>query len=318
MYFKKKNYFLNLCLFFMMFGVYLGLNSTSWIMMWLSMEITMMFFVPYLMLNKSMMESFSCLKYFIFQCLGSIFFILGSFDFFILNSFGLMLKLGLFPNHFWMLSVSKSLNWYNFFLIMTVQKILPLMFLFISLKFILKIFMFLFFINSFIGNLGSMNQMDLRMLMVFSSMNHISWMILSSIFNMIYFYIYFFFYSLLMVFLYLLFNKSNIFYMYQIFYMKSLMMKYNHFIIFMMFFSFMGFPPLLGFFMKMMSLISMSMIFYFFIIFFMIIHNLIISFSYMRLMIFFFMNVSRSLKMTKFNMKKYFNLMNISMYMFLI
>nr|QTF76074.1 NADH dehydrogenase subunit 2 [Gynaikothrips uzeli] len=170
MFFKKKNYFLNLCLFMMMLGVCMGMNSNAWLMMWLSMEITLMFFLPLLMLNKSMSESFSCLKYFIFQCLGSIFFILGSFDLFFFNTFGLILKLGVFPNHFWMLSVSKGLNWFNFFLFMSVQKILPLLFICFSLKFIFFNFIILLFFNSLVGNLGSINQM-----MFSSILNYLNW-----------------------------------------------------------------------------------------------------------------------------------------------
>nr|YP_010959085.1 NADH dehydrogenase subunit 2 [Pseudophilothrips ichini]WND64428.1 NADH dehydrogenase subunit 2 [Pseudophilothrips ichini] len=317
MFLKKKKYFLNLSFFLMLLGVLMGLNSVSWLMMWLSMEITLMFFIPQMMLKKSMIESFSCLKYFIFQCLGSIFFILGSLNFFIFNIFGLFLKLGLFPSHFWMLSVSKSLNWVNFMFLMTIQKILPLMFLIFNMKITMFFFFILIFFNSLVGNLGSLNQMDLRLLMTFSSMNHMTWMIISTMFNMYFFYMYFMFYFVLMYFMFLFFNKMKIFFLFQIFYLKNFKLKFNYLFVFMLFFSFMGFPPFMGFLLKLISMMSLSNFYFFLFMFFMLMQNLFISFSYIRVMIYLFLNISRSMKMNKFNLKKYFNLIYFIVFLML-
>nr|YP_010471450.1 NADH dehydrogenase subunit 2 [Acaciothrips ebneri]UVG40781.1 NADH dehydrogenase subunit 2 [Acaciothrips ebneri] len=317
MFFKKKKYFLNLSFLMMLLGILLGLNSVSWLMMWLSMEITLMFFIPQMMLKKSVIESFSCLKYFIFQCLGSTFFILGGLNLSILMTFGLFMKLGMFPNHFWVLSISKSLNWMNFLLFMTVQKILPLMFLIFSLKFMLSFFI-LIFLNSLIGNLSSMNQTDLRLLMSFSSMNHMSWMIISTMFNMYFFYIYMTLYILLMILLFIFFEKMKIFYLFQLFYLKNFKMKYNYLMMFTIFFSFMGFPPFLGFLIKLISITSLCNFFFLLLLFFLMMQNLFISFSYIRTLIFMFLNVSRSTKWNKYNLKGYFNLFYFIFFMMLI
>nr|YP_009157860.1 NADH dehydrogenase subunit 2 [Haplothrips aculeatus]AKE35840.1 NADH dehydrogenase subunit 2 [Haplothrips aculeatus] len=306
MFLLKKNYFLYLSNFFMILGVLLGLNSMNWLMMWVSMEITLMFFIPSLILNKSMLESFSSLKYFIFQCLGSIFFILGSMDFFYFNTFGLLLKLSIFPNHFWMFMVCKGLNWKNFFFIMTVQKTLPLFFIIISFNYTLMTFVFLLFLNSFLGNLGSLNQMDIRFLMIFSSMSHMTWMIMSSMLNMFYFIYYFFLYISLNFYLFKIFNKINIYYLYQVFLMKNYNLNIFILLMFIVFFSFMGFPPLMGFFMKLITLLSLFLVFINLFMFLLLMQNLIITYSYMRMVIFFFFNLTRTSKFNKFYFNKYF------------
>ena len=276
--------------------------------MWISIEITLMFFIPCIILNKRILESYSSLKYFIFQCLGSIFFILGCIDFFFLNTFGLFLKLGLFPNHFWIFIVSKRLSWKNFFFIITIQKILPLIFLILSLRYTLKIFILIIYLNSIIGNLGRLNQIDLRFLLVFSSINHMTWIILSRIFNIFYFYFYFFSYVILNVYLYLVFNFNNSYFLYQIFLKKNNNFKIFTFFFFFIFFSFLGFPPLLGFFIKIISLFSFLIIFFLFFLFFLLIQNLIISYSYIRVIIFLYINLSRSIKFNKvLKLKSYFS-----------
>lgn len=303
MFFIKNNYFLYICNFFIIYGIFIGFNRIRWLIIWVRIEITLIFFIPCLILNKRILERFSSLKYFIFQCLGSIFFILGSIDFFYLNTFGLFLKLGLFPNHFWIFIVSKRLSWKNFFFIITVQKFLPLIFLVISLDYMLLIFIVLIFINSFVGNLGRLNQMDLRFLIVFSSINHISWIIISSILNLFYFLYYFIFYIILNIYLFQTLKVNNILFFYQIFLKKNY--NFNIFLIltFLMFFSFLGFPPLVGFFIKLISIFSFLIIFLSLILFFLLIQNLIISYSYIRVIIFFYINLSRSIKLNKFYLK---------------
>lgn len=283
----------------------MGLNSIRWLIIWIRIEITLIFFIPCLLTNDRIVERFSSLKYFIFQCLGSIFFILGSLDFFFFNTFGLFLKLGIFPNHFWIFIVSKRLKWKNFFFLLTIQKILPLIFLVLTLDLIIFIYIFLIFINSIVGNIGRLNQIDLRFLIVFSSINHISWIILSRKFNIFYFYFYFLSYIILSIYIYIIFLNINIYYLHQIFLKKNFNINLNLFIISLIFFSFLGFPPLLGFFIKLITIFSLIIIYIFIFIFFLLIQNLIISFSYLRVIIYIYINLSRSIKINKFFIKKY-------------
>nr|YP_010181257.1 NADH dehydrogenase subunit 2 [Bactrothrips quadrituberculatus]QVD42814.1 NADH dehydrogenase subunit 2 [Bactrothrips quadrituberculatus] len=296
MFIFQSNYFLILCKYMMILGILFGLNSYSWFSMWMSMEIMLMSFIPCLIMKKSVSESYSTLKYFIFQCLGSSFFILGMMEFFLFEFMilGLFIKLGFFPNHFWVISISKHMNWFNFFLLMTIQKILPLWFL---VNFFYKK-MFFFFIlillNSIVGNLGSLNQMDLRVLLVFSSMNHMTWMLFTSLMNMLYFYFYLISYILMMMLLCFFFFNNNIFYLYQLFYLADLMLKYKVSFLSLIFLSFLGFPPLLGFFLKFVSIMSFNYIFLSIWIFIMLMMNLFLSFSYLRVFLFLYMKFFRS------------------------
>nr|WIL06635.1 NADH dehydrogenase subunit 2 [Megathrips lativentris] len=297
MFLFKDNFFLNMCQYMLIMFMLVGVNTITWLAMWMAMETMLISFIPLLIKGKFICDSYSALKYFIFQCLGSTFFILGCLDFFFFEFLilGLLMKLGFFPHHFWVIAICKHLNWSNFFLLLSIQKILPMYFLVSFFHQFMSSFFFLLFLNSFVGNLGSFNQMDLRLLLVFSSMNHMTWMLMISLMNMIYFYIYLISYILMMMLLCYYFIYSNIFYLYQLFYMTEMMIKFKTMLLSFLLFSFLGFPPFLGFFLKFMSILSFNYIYLSFWVFTLLMMNLFLSFSYLRVFFYLFTNFFRSI-----------------------
>lgn len=155
------------------------------------------------------------------------------------------------PFHFWFPNVIEGLNWINNFILITWQKIAPI----ILLSFCLNLFLFNLTIifSIFIGALGGLNQTSLRKLMAFSSINHLGWLLCNILNNENIWKIYFFFYSFLSFTLIFLFNRFKIFNINQIFFIK-LKNKIQKLIINIPLLSLGGLPPFLGFFPKWLTI----------------------------------------------------------------
>nr|YP_010304991.1 NADH dehydrogenase subunit 2 [Semidalis macleodi]ULR86822.1 NADH dehydrogenase subunit 2 [Semidalis macleodi] len=247
----------------MMFGTFLVLCSNSWFSIWMGLEINLMAFIPLINKKFNLLSTESSMKYFLVQALASsillmsiILLILFNFKLnnLIMNS-ALLMKMGAAPFHFWIPSVSEGLDWMNLLLLLTWQKIAPFVVLFnnMNYEFLLVIIM----ITSIVGAVGGLNQTSLRKLMTYSSINHLSWMLLSILYNKNIWIIYFFIYSLISLITFL------VFYYLKAFYINQLMFNINNFLfkflIFCNFLSLGGLPPFLGFLPKWMILESLSL-----------------------------------------------------------
>lgn len=83
----------------------------------------------------SVYDSFSASFYFLVQACGSFLVLIPGlllsmglcYTFFsdAIISFGLAVKLGLFPVHFWVVSVARCLSWWKIAIVLVVQKIAP-------------------------------------------------------------------------------------------------------------------------------------------------------------------------------------------------
>nr|YP_010891527.1 NADH dehydrogenase subunit 2 [Desbruyeresia armata]WJK73063.1 NADH dehydrogenase subunit 2 [Desbruyeresia armata] len=189
--------------FFMaVFGTVFSVSSCHWLGIWGGLEINLIGFVPLLVYQKSMSESESAVKYFVMQALGSSLLMFGSLSAYSMSfswdslsslslfsylslmviTSGLVMKMGVFPFHFWFPGVMAGLPWLTCLLLATWQKVAPL-FLVASL-FELNV-MFWFFIvlaligsgSSLIGGLGGMNQTQIRALLAYSSIGHLGWIV---------------------------------------------------------------------------------------------------------------------------------------------
>ena len=116
-------------------------SSHSWLFLWLRMEINSLSFIPIMIEERRKNK----LKYFLIQSVASVIFsasILNqSFSFLI--PFALLIKIGAAPFHIRLVSIYKSKSWKLLSLLITFQKIGPL----------------------------------LRLVMMFSSVRHLSWLI---------------------------------------------------------------------------------------------------------------------------------------------
>nr|AEW48059.1 NADH dehydrogenase subunit 2 [Stegana hylecoeta]QBF01253.1 NADH dehydrogenase subunit 2 [Stegana hylecoeta] len=244
----------------MMIGSLITVTSNSWLSAWMGLEINLLSFIPLMSDNNNLMSTESSLKYFLTQALASTVLLFSILMMMIKNNINyeiihmsyistiimssLLLKSGAAPFHFWFPNIMEGLSWNNCLLLMTWQKIAPLMMIsYMNIQFML---FFSIILSAIIGSLGGLNQSSLRKLMAFSSINHLSWMLMALNFNELIWLIYFLIYSFLSFTLIFLFNNFKIYYFNQMF---SLLFysKIMKFTLFMNFLSLGGLPPFLGF-----------------------------------------------------------------------
>jgi NADH-ubiquinone oxidoreductase chain 2 len=233
-------------------------------------------FIPLIINTNNLISSEASLKYFLTQALASsiflfaviLIFILRNWDNYITSiyrnliiSSALFLKSGAAPFHFWFPGVIEGLTWNNRLILITWQKIAPLILLSYCLNFS---FLFIIIISSvLIGALGGLNQTSLRKLMAFSSIGHLGW-IIAGIFNNENLWItYFILYSFLSFTIVFLFNNFKLYHINQIFviFNNNTVIK---FILFLSLLSLGGLPPFLGFLPKWLiieSLVNINLLF---------------------------------------------------------
>ena len=184
------------------------------------------------------------------------------------------------PFHFWFPRVIEGLNWNRNIIIITWQKIAPLIALSYCLR--IKILIFIIILSVIFGRLGGLNQRSLRKLIAFSSINHLGWILAGLIFNETLWISYFLFYVFLNLRITYIFNTFKLFNINQTF----KVINFNLFIKFSLFtilLSLGGLPPFLGFFPKWIiieMIISKEIFFTLIIILFL---TLITLFFYLRI-----------------------------------
>nr|AID22233.1 NADH dehydrogenase subunit 2 [Pseudostegana amoena]AID22234.1 NADH dehydrogenase subunit 2 [Pseudostegana amoena] len=281
----------------MMTGTMITVTSNSWLSAWMGLEINLLSFIP-LMSDSSNsnnpMSTESSLKYFLTQALASTVLLFSIVLMMLKNIIielnysyismmtlsSLLMKSGAAPFHFWFPNMMEGMTWANSLILLTWQKIAPLILIsHINLNFLLKTSVIL---SVIIGALGGMNQTSLRKLMAFSSINHLGWMLSSLNISEMSWMIYFLFYSFLSITIIFMFNIFKMFHFNQMFSMffNSKMMK---FFLFTNFLSLGGLPPFLGFLPKWLVIQQLSMNNNFFLLFIMILSSLITLFFYLRI-----------------------------------
>nr|QOV03292.1 NADH dehydrogenase subunit 2 [Hydrotaea armipes] len=276
----------------LMVGTLISISANSWLSAWMGLEINLLSFIP-LMSDNKLMSTEASLKYFLTQALASSVFLFAVILFLLnltkvnLNYFmemiifsSLLLKSGSAPFHFWFPNVMEGLSWSNSLILMTWQKIAPLMLIsYIILKPLIIISIIL---SSMIGALGGLNQTSLRKLMAYSSINHLGWMLAAMYNSNLLWITYFMFYSILTFSMIFMFNMFKISYINQLFslffYEKT--MKFS---LFFNLLSLGGLPPFLGFLPKLFVIQSLTMNNQLFLLMFMLMMTLITLYFYMRL-----------------------------------
>nr|YP_214875.1 NADH dehydrogenase subunit 2 [Nesomachilis australica]AAV50263.1 NADH dehydrogenase subunit 2 [Nesomachilis australica] len=255
----------------LMSGTLISVSSGSWFGAWMGLEMNLLSFTP-IMSNKTNQRSTeAALKYFLIQVLGSIILLLGAtilslsnFNFFfysnhlpyIVITSALLLKMGAAPLHFWFPVVMEGLPWVTNIILMTWQKIAPLVLISYYLNlFPLLLFTFVAF-SALLGSIGGLNQTSLRKIMAYSSISHMSWMLASMSISENLWFSYYLMYSMLSMTVAIVLLNMNIFHINQIhnawktWPMNKMMLSLN-------LLSLGGLPPFLGFLPKFMVLQNM-------------------------------------------------------------
>nr|YP_010500020.1 NADH dehydrogenase subunit 2 [Adiscus speciosus]UWV18184.1 NADH dehydrogenase subunit 2 [Adiscus speciosus] len=275
-------------------GTLITISSNSWMSMWLGLEINLLSIIPLLKANWQTNSAEASIKYFIVQVMASNILLMAIILTFNYNSqmnlapstiliiqSALMTKIGAAPFHMWLPEVLEGLSWMNCLIMLTWQKIAPMIILmntnkqstFISMITVLSIT---------IGSIMGFNQTSLRKIMAFSSINHMGWMLAAMMSMKSLWVIYFSIYSLISINVILIFKNLKIKTVTQIptFFKNS---KMINLLFSMNFLSLGGLPPFLGFLPKWLTIQQLTMDKNFAMSVILIMMTLIATFFYLRL-----------------------------------
>nr|YP_010954693.1 NADH dehydrogenase subunit 2 [Dorcus hopei]AWX65973.1 NADH dehydrogenase subunit 2 [Dorcus hopei]WMW30078.1 NADH dehydrogenase subunit 2 [Dorcus hopei] len=280
---------------FLALGTLVATSSYSWMGMWVGLEINLLSFIPLISTSKSMYPAEAALKYFIAQVLASTILLLSivalsmkilnliesSFQSELIFNTSLLLKMGAAPLHFWFPEVMEGLSWFNSMILLTWQKIAPMILLSYSGK-TMMLLVAVIISCMFVSGVMGQNHLSLRKIMAYSSINHIGWMIAASLFFEVIWTIYFVIYTIITLNIVIMFKKLNIFFMKQLTLTMSHEPNLKMFFI-LNFLSLGGLPPFLGFFPKWLTIQTMINENFHFLAIVMIITTLATLYFYMRI-----------------------------------
>nr|ASY98302.1 NADH dehydrogenase subunit 2 [Amorphoscelis chinensis] len=244
-------------------GVLISLSANSWLGAWMGLEINLLSFIPMLTSNKNKFTSEASLKYFLIQAIASatlLFMILMKSNIYEIPFvyfptlwsniiiLPLLMKVASAPFHWWFPSVMEGLSWMNCILLLSIQKMAPLILIsyIISNNFMSQVFIWS---SAIIGALGGFNQISFRKILAYSSINHISWMLTSMILGLNLWLMYFSIYIINIFIIIKFLSSLNLSFITQIFsssnFSKSMKMA-----LLISMLSLGGLPPFIGFFPK--------------------------------------------------------------------
>nr|YP_010621032.1 NADH dehydrogenase subunit 2 [Periplaneta svenhedini]WAX39415.1 NADH dehydrogenase subunit 2 [Periplaneta svenhedini] len=282
----------------LMSGVLISISSNSWLGAWIGLEINLLSFIPLMSTNKNMYTTEASMKYFIVQALASstlLFLIISksmieelymmssnnNYLMSMIISTPLLLKSGAAPFHWWFPSIMEGLSWNNCFILMTIQKIAPLMLISYSLK--MNVFMWTIIMMSVIvGSIGGLNQISIRKILTYSSINHMGWMLAAMNIGENLWITYFLIYSMLVLTIVMIVNSHQTSFINQTFLMSNEMSTMK-FLMFTTLLSLGGLPPFLGFLPKWIIIQQMIINDMNFIISLMVITSLMTLYYYLRM-----------------------------------
>nr|ADU55447.1 NADH dehydrogenase subunit 2 [Dosidicus gigas] len=252
----------------MIMGTLFSLSSSHWLTMWMGLEVNLMGFLPLMNIKGKTLEAEASMKYFIIQSMSSSILIISSvlmynntlswYSMFTDSTFSLMiilslvLKLGGAPLHFWMPSIAKQMSWSILFMMLTWQKLAPLLMLSL-VNSNLMVVMLISMASTIVGSVMALNQTNIQLIMTYSSISHLGWMLsmitINSSLTMMYFFNYIMISMPLMNMLSMTLGNHL--------FMLTQQTKMNNMIPISLILSLGGLPPLLGFMSKLIILISL-------------------------------------------------------------
>nr|YP_009346110.1 NADH dehydrogenase subunit 2 [Potamilus alatus]AMZ00189.1 NADH dehydrogenase subunit 2 [Potamilus alatus] len=178
-------------MFFVFSTTLLANTSSNMLFVWLMMELNSLTFIPIIMDTHNITDTETSIKYLIPQTLGSSMFLTSAFLTYAkiqsspLTSIALLLKLGSAPMHMWFPPVMYSINMTAGLILLTWQKVMPLLLLTNPQLSYPPIVIASAMMSALWGSIAGLNQTNLLILMSFSSINHLGWLLMSSTLNLI-------------------------------------------------------------------------------------------------------------------------------------
>nr|YP_009127079.1 NADH dehydrogenase subunit 2 [Acerella muscorum]AHL42961.1 NADH dehydrogenase subunit 2 [Acerella muscorum] len=300
--FKVYNY---IYIMLITFSIIIMVSSNNWMSMWMGLELNMMSFIIFSMMKYNKFNSECLCKYFIIQSFSSMilmFFIISSIMNFFFEWFFfliLLIKLGMFPFHYWMIDMGTSISWNSLFFLLTIQKLGPLI---IMSNFINHLTLMFIIMSSIFCSFLGISQVLVKKILVYTSIFHLSWIMLSIYLNFNLLMTYLLSYIISSYYLGFMCNKVNFNHLSS----YSNLLDNNSFI--GIIFSLMGLPPFFGFFTKWVMIINMLKDEFMFMTLIFIFSSLLNMYTYMRLMYYIYMLSSMKwmMKSNKMNFGKNF------------
>nr|WRO44780.1 NADH dehydrogenase subunit 2 [Lycocerus hubeiensis] len=277
----------------------ISISATSWMGMWMGLEINLLAIIPLMYSSMSISSSEASIKYFIVQTIASSIIIINitmmmmnfniysnmnllNFNLMMMNS-AFLIKIGMAPFHFWFPEIIYGLTWFNSMIVLTWQKIAPMILFMFNLSnnsFII----FIILTSLIISSLSGLNMINMKKILAFSSINHMSWMMSMMMFSKMLWMLYFSIYSFSTIILILFMNKFKILFINQI----SFLNNNKEMILFFIlgFVSFMGLPPTIGFISKWLTIQILVWESWLFLAIIMISLTILMIYIYFQLMIY--------------------------------
>nr|YP_010490383.1 NADH dehydrogenase subunit 2 [Leucolepas longa]UWM12869.1 NADH dehydrogenase subunit 2 [Leucolepas longa] len=253
-------------IYFLIFGTMVSISSSSIFGVWLGLEINLMSFIPMIInLDQNKKSSEAAVKYFLVQTMASAIILLSSLMFILYSSntlsfipsvmitLALSMKLGMAPFHFWFPETMEGLNWINSMILLTWQKISPLIIM--SMLFNPSTLILLSLTSALTGAVSGLNQTSLRKILSFSSISHLGWMNSIMYMNNEVWLTYFLIYSIMSIILCTSFLTLSLNYFSQLIHLNNTSKKI---MIFINLLSMGGMPPMLGFLPKWAAILTLS------------------------------------------------------------
>ena len=163
----------------MIIGVLIGtafvLSANAWPVAWLGLELNLICFVPVVIKEENLKKT--CIVYFVTQRIGSLLIVRAGLLIDVnswlqvLLMFGILLKMGAMPLHFWVPIVVPKLDGFGVYAVQTWQKVAPIsliLFVFIGKEIIS-------FLNVWIGAISIRSLSAPILVVIFSGMVQIGW-----------------------------------------------------------------------------------------------------------------------------------------------
>nr|YP_010702837.1 NADH dehydrogenase subunit 2 [Agrilus adelphinus]WCO09264.1 NADH dehydrogenase subunit 2 [Agrilus adelphinus] len=278
-------------------GTLISISSNSWLGVWMGLEMNLLSFIPLMNDSSNPRSTEASLKYFIVQALASIILLMGMLTDtinsdlpsnlltsnlpFLCITTALVIKTGAAPTHFWFPEVMEGLSWLNATLLLTWQKIAPMITLtYTSMN--ENFLTFLIIMSVIVGGLMGLSQTSMRKILSYSSINHIGWMLAALFFTETLWTWYFSIYSMMNSVITWALSKFNISSVSQMMVMSKLYPQLKIFLMFNLF-SLGGIPPFIGFLPKWLTVQTMISKEMYFTTCLMIVITLVTLYFYMRI-----------------------------------
>nr|QPK42079.1 NADH dehydrogenase subunit 2 [Loxilobus prominenoculus] len=270
----------------------ISVSSNNWIGVWMGLKINLLSFIPLITYNKGLNSNIKGIKYFIVQSISSVVLLTSAImmlindmfniDFILsLMAMSILMKMGAAPLHFWFPEIMENLEWNNCLILMTWQKFAPMIIL-SYIKINLNLINLCILMSAFIGAIMGLNQISLRSILAYSSINHLGWMISAIYSNSIIWMIYFSTYILIITLITMSFKSNNLFTIKEIYYNKNYN-KISKINLSLSFLSLGGMPPFIGFLPKWLLIEEMMNMSQYTVITMLIISSTITLYFYMKM-----------------------------------